>query len=368
MSRFILLSPARAALWRRIPASAMLLVLIALACIFGPLFTSHPFDRVYPDYVLAPPSLEPSPNASEARDAVEELAARLGAKIVSMDSTGDSVAAKFSSDRTIDAAALAALPRSDRIGPPRINSSGDGGQNVGLNIPLLRTVFPFGADANGRDLLTRTLIAGRVSLAVGLLASLVALVIGVLYGAIAGYAGGAVDALMMRIVEIIYALPFIFFVIVLVMVFGRHFVLIFIAIGAVEWLDMARIARGQTLALKEKDYVAAARALGASPAAIIRRHILPNASGPIIAYLTLLLPRVILLESFISFLGLGVQEPLASWGVLIADGARNIQGALHLLFFPALFLGATLGALQSFGQYLQAIFADAHVGLESEPR
>ncbi len=158
---------------------------------------------------------------------------------------------------------------------------------------------------------------------------------------------------MMRIVEIVYALPFIFFVIVLVMAFGRHFALIFIAIGAVEWLDMARIARGQTLSLKQREYVLSARALGASPAAIIWRHILPNASGPIIAYLTLLVPRVILLESFISFLGLGVQEPLASWGVLIADGARNIQGSIHLLVFPALFLGATLGALQSLGQGLE---------------
>jgi oligopeptide transport system permease protein len=154
---------------------------------------------------------------------------------------------------------------------------------------------------------------------------------------------------MMRAVEIIYALPFIFFVIVLVMLFGRNFVLIFIAIGAVEWLDMARIVRGQTLSIKRRDYVGAAEALGASAPAIIWRHVIPNVAGPVIAYLTLLTPRVILLESFVSFLGFGVQEPLTSWGVLIADGARNIQGAVYLLILPALFLAATLGALQTLG-------------------
>ena len=200
-------------------------------------------------------------------------------------------------------------------------------------------VFLFGTDANGRDLFTRVLIAGRISLAVGLLASFVALTIGVAYGAVAGYAGGRIDVLMMRVIEIIYALPFIFFVIVLVMVFGRHFVLIFVAIGAVEWLDMARIVRGQTLSIKQRDFVAAAEALGATPPAILWRHVIPNASGPIVAYLTVLVPRVILLESFVSFLGLGVQEPLTSWGVLVADGARNIQGSVHLLIFPALVLG-----------------------------
>ena len=220
-------------------------------------------------------------------------------------------------------------------------------------MPVKRTVFLFGTDTNGRDLFTRTLIAGRISLAVGLLASFVALTIGVAYGAVAGYAGGRIDALMMRIVEIVYALPFIFFVIVLVMVFGRHFVLIFVTIGAVEWLDMARIVRGQTLSIKQRDFVAAAEALGASAPAILWRHVIPNASGPIAAYLAVLVPRVILLESFVSFLGLGVQEPLTSWGVLVADGARNIQGSTHLLIFPALFLGATLGALQSLGNVWQ---------------
>ncbi len=345
-------------LWARVsapPPASLALALIALACFIGPLVSPHPYDRVYPDYVLAGPSFASHPTDAEARRAIEELASRINARAASLRRDGNRLDVEFTSERPIDPRALQLFSRSDILGEPIVKAKDD--RSVRLDIPLRRTVFLFGADANGRDLLTRTLIAGRVSLAVGLLASFVALVIGVAYGAVAGYAGGVVDALMMRVVEIVYALPFIFFVIVLVMVFGRHFVLIFIAIGAVEWLDMARLARGQTLSLKQREYVLAARALGASAPAIIWRHILPNAAGPILAFLTLLAPRVILLESFISFLGLGVQEPLASWGVLIADGARNIQGAIHLLIFPAAFLGATLWALQSLGQDLEARLA-----------
>ena len=159
--------------------------------------------------------------------------------------------------------------------PPHIVATNDEGRRLEIDVPVQRMVFLFGTDANGRDLFTRVLVAGRISLAVGLLASFVALTIGVAYGAIAGYAGGRIDAVMMRVVEIIYALPFIFFVIVLVMVFGRHFVLIFVAIGAVEWLDMARIVRGQTLSIKQRDFVAAAEALGATAPAILWRHIIP---------------------------------------------------------------------------------------------
>jgi oligopeptide transport system permease protein len=256
--------------------------------------------------------------------------------------------------KPLDPRALRAFERSDVFGSADIVKSEDEGRRLAIDVALKRQLFLFGTDANGRDLFTRTLIAGRVSIAVGLLGSFVALTIGVAYGAVAGYAGGRADALMMRIVEIVYALPFIFIVIVLVMIFGRHFVLIFVAIGAVEWLDMARIVRGQALSIKQKEFVAAAEALGASAPAILWRHIIPNAAGPIAAYLTVLIPRVILLESFVSFLGLGVQEPLTSWGVLIADGARNIQGSVHLLIFPALFLGTTLGALQTLGNTLHA--------------
>ncbi len=330
-------------------ASLSALALIALLCVLGPLVSPHPYDRVYRDYVLVAPSLASHPSAAEIDRALAEIARRMHARIDIQDRSGRASEATLAADEPIDARALRAFERSDIFSAPRVLEREDEGRRLRIEAPVKRLSFLFGTDANGRDLLTRVLIAGRVSLAVGLLASLVASIIGVGYGAVAGYAGGTADALMMRLVEIIYALPFIFLVIVLVMVFGRHFALIFIAIGAVEWLDMARIARGQTLSIKRKDYVLAAEALGATAPAILWRHIAPNAAGPMIAYLTLLVPRVILLESFISFLGLGVQEPLTSWGVLIADGARNIQSAVYLLVFPAIFLGVTLAALQSLG-------------------
>jgi len=229
----------------------------------------------------------------------------------------------------------------------------DGGNRLVVAVEIERNRFLFGTDGNGRDLLARTLVAGRVSLAIGLLASFVAIVIGVAWGAVAGYVGGRTDLLMMRAVDVLYSLPFIFFVIMLVVFFGRNFVLMFLAVGAVEWLDMARIVRGQTLSLKRREFVQAAEALGVSPGGILKRHIVPNTLGPVVVYTTLLVPKVILLESFLSFLGLGVQEPMTSWGVLIADGARNIQGSTWLLVFPALFLTATLFCLNFIGDGLR---------------
>lgn len=208
--------------------------------------------------------------------------------------------------------------------------------------PSLETGHWFGTDPVGRDILVRTLEGGRVSLLVGLVSTLVSLVIGVTYGAIAGYYGGATDRLMMRLVDIIYALPFMFFVILLMVVFGRHIVLIFVAIGAVNWLDMARIVRGQTLGLKNMEFVEAARACGVSDGHIIRRHIVPNLLGVVMVYVTLTIPQVILVESFLSFLGLGVQEPMSSWGALVNDGAQDMESAPWTLVFPALFLSVTL--------------------------
>ena len=211
----------------------------------------------------------------------------------------------------------------------------------------------FGTDGNGRDLFIRTLHGGRISLMVGILASLVALVIGVTYGAFAGYVGGRADDFMMRIVDIMYSLPFIFFVIILMVVFGRQIFLIFIAIGGVEWLNMARIVRGQTLSIKNREFVEAARAIGVSNAAIIRRHIIPNLLGPVIIYLTLSIPQIILLESLLSFLGLGVQEPLTSWGVLISEGAETMESAPWMLIFPAIFLALTLFCFNFIGDGLR---------------
>ncbi|MGQ0444686.1 MAG: ABC transporter permease [Beijerinckiaceae bacterium] len=330
-------------------ASLAILGLIALLCLIGPLLSGHLYDQVYRDYVLVSPSFFAHPDARETREALEGIARRMRVRVETFRAEGELLHVTLGGAKPLDRRALRAFERSGVFGPARVVETSDEGRRVSFDAPIKRTVFLFGTDANGRDLFTRTLIAGRISLAAGLLASFVALTIGVAYGAVAGYAGGRIDALMMRIVEIVYALPFIFFVIVLVMVFGRHFVLIFIAIGAVEWLDMARIVRGQTLSIKQRDFIAAAEALGASAPSILWCHVIPNAAGPIAAFLAVLVPRVILLESFVSFLGLGVQEPLTSWGVLVADGARNIQGSVHLLIFPALFLGATLGAMQSLG-------------------
>jgi len=206
-----------------------------------------------------------------------------------------------------------------------------------------------GTDANGRDLLIRTLYGGRVSLMVGLIATMVSLLIGVLYGATAGYIGGRTDNVMMRFVDILYSLPFMFFVILLMVFFGRNILLIFIAIGAVEWLDMARIVRGQTLSVKRKEFIEAAHACGVGTPRIIQRHIIPNTLGPVVVYMTLTVPRVILLESFLSFLGLGVQEPMTSWGVLISEGAANMENAPWMLLFPAVVLAITLFCMNFVG-------------------
>jgi oligopeptide transport system permease protein len=211
----------------------------------------------------------------------------------------------------------------------------------------------FGTDDIGRDLFVRVLYGARVSLAVGLIATFVSLVIGVAYGATAGFIGGRLDELMMRFVDVLYSLPYIFLVIILMVIFNRNFFLLFLAIGAVEWLTMARIVRGQTLSIKQKEFVEAARAAGVGQFAIIRRHIIPNVVGPVMVYVTLTIPTVILAESFLSFLGLGVQEPLTSWGVLIQDGTNQMETAPWALIFPALFMAVTLFCFNFIGDGLR---------------
>lgn len=210
-----------------------------------------------------------------------------------------------------------------------------------------------GTDTLGRDQLVRILVGGRISIGVGLCATLVALTIGVVYGAVSGFFGGKIDALMMRIVDIMYALPFTIFVILLMVFFGRNIVLLFVAIGAVEWLTMARIVRGQILSLKRMEFIEAAHAMGLGKRRIIFRHMIPNVLGPIIVYTTLTIPAVMLLEAFLSFLGLGVQPPLSSWGVLIKDGAEKMEEFWWLLVFPGTIFSLTLFSLNFLGDGLR---------------
>ncbi|MDD1781263.1 oligopeptide ABC transporter permease OppC [Enterovibrio sp. ZSDZ35] len=200
----------------------------------------------------------------------------------------------------------------------------------------------FGTDALGRDLYVRTLIGGQISLMVGLMGALVAVAIGTVYGATSGYIGGRTDRVMMRILEILNAIPFMFLVIVLVTFFGRNIALIFVAIGAIAWLDMARIVRGQTLSLRNKEFIEAAHVSGVSTKNIILRHIVPNVLGIVAVYSTLLIPSMILIESFLSFLGLGVQEPMTSWGALLQEGSQTMELAIWQLAFPTLFMVTTL--------------------------
>jgi len=226
-------------------------------------------------------------------------------------------------------------------------------QNLLLGATAPSAQHWLGTDNFGRDMLTRIFYGGRVSLMVGFIATAVALLIGVTYGAIAGYVGGRVDAVMMRLVDILYALPFMIFIILLMVVFGRNLLLLFLAIGAVEWLTMARIVRGQVQSLRQQEYIEAAISIGLGPAAIIRKHVLPNVLGPIIVYTTLTIPNVMLLEAFLSFLGLGIQPPESSWGVLISYGVESMEEYPWLLIFPGLALAMTLFALNFLGDGLR---------------
>jgi oligopeptide transport system permease protein len=239
------------------------------------------------------------------------------------------------------------------VAGPWISPYGYEEQNLDLGAAAPSAKHWLGTDTLGRDLLVRMLYGGRVSLGVGLAATFVALTIGVTYGAVAGFFGGKRDAFMMRTVDIMYSLPFPIFVILLMVFIGKNIVLLFVAIGAVEWLTMARIVRSQVMAVKKMEFIEAARSLGFGRRRIIFRHILPNILGPIIVYTTLTIPAVMLLEAFLSFLGLGVQPPMSSWGVLIKDGAEKMEEYPWLLEFPAAIFSLTLFSLNFLGDGLR---------------
>ncbi len=226
-------------------------------------------------------------------------------------------------------------------------------QNLELGASAPSAKHWLGTDVLGRDQLTRIMYGSRVSLMVGFVATAVALTIGVLWGAIAGFMGGRIDAVMMRFVDALYALPFTIFIVLLTVIFGSSMLLLFLAIGAVEWLTMARIVRGQVLNVKQQEFVEAAVSMGLSPWQIISRHIIPNVLGPIIVYTTLTIPSVILLESFLSFLGLGIQPPASSWGSLISGGVETMQEYPWLIIFPGLTLTITLFSLNFLGDGLR---------------
>ena len=332
---------------------SVMLLLITLFSFVGPHFLAHTYDQVFSSYVSVAPSLEPRPDVNNLQDVMEGVASRARVELKEFAVEGQTFTATITSSSAIDPRATRYFDRANEFKNTKVTATEDDGRTLKLEGDVNREYFFFGTDSNGRDMLARVMLGGQFSIAVGVLASLVSLGIGVVYGATAGYIGGRVDNVMMRFVEILYSLPFVFLVVVLVVFFGRSFILIFLVIGAVEWLDMARIVRGQTLALKRREFVSAAQALGLSDWQIIRRHIIPNTIGPVVVFVTVVVPKVILLESFLSFLGLGVQAPLTSWGALISEGANNIQSAPWLLIFPAIFFVLTLFSLNFVGDGLR---------------
>ena len=340
---------------RHRPAMTGLAVLVAVALFSfaGPLLVPHSYDEIFTSYVAVPPSLEPLPREDTLRRVFEGAARQGRVRVEAFVAAGATFTATIAADRPIDPRTTRYIDRTDEFDATAVAARHDEGRRLDLVGEVNRQYFLFGTDGSGRDLLVRIMLGGQISLTVGVLASLVSLLIGVAYGAVSGYAGGRIDDVMMRLVEIVYALPFVFMVIMFVVFFGRSFVLIFLIIGATEWLDMARIVRGQTLALKRREFVAAAEAMGLTGWQIIRRHIVPNTIGPIVVFVTIIVPKVILLESFLSFLGLGVQAPLTSWGLLISEGTEVMQAAPWMLLFPALFFVATLFALNFVGDGLR---------------
>jgi oligopeptide transport system permease protein len=305
---------------------------VAFVCLIGPYFTGYTYEQTDISLKASAP-MEPVFVCSEALKTGESKR-----RLVALSNLQDEFLDRSKSDR-------AAIVR--KIARGEVYREG----NTMFGPSSQRHVF--GTDPLGRDLLTRVLIGGRISLAVGFAATLVSVCIGVLWGAIAGFWGGKMDTLMMRTADILYALPFTVIVILLMVMFGRNFILLFVAIGCVEWLTMARIVRGQIISLKNQEFIEAAISLGLPSHRILFRHLIPNVMGPIIIYATLTFPEVMLLEAILSFLGLGVQPPLSSWGVLIDEGSRTMETSIWLLVFPAAFFSLTLFSLNFLGDGLR---------------
>ncbi len=306
--------------------------LMTLVCILGPFFTGYTYEQT--DLTLkASPPLDPLVERSEPRKNGPPKIA-----LIALSNLGDEFL-----DQT----------RAQRQEIERRIEHGESYQFEKYTYRRINQKHLFGTDELGRDLLTRVLVGGRISLAVGFAATLVSVVIGVLWGAIAGFVGGQLDNLMMRFVDILYALPFTVVVILLMVWFGRNIILLFVAIGAVEWLNMARIVRGQIMSLKNQEFIEAAISLGLRQRRILFRHLLPNVLGPIIIYATLTVPNVMLLEAVLSFLGLGVPPPMSSWGVLISEGAKAMETYPWLLCIPAVFFSLTLFSLNFLGDGLR---------------
>jgi oligopeptide transport system permease protein len=306
--------------------------MIALFCLVGPFFTGYTYEQTEISLKASAP-MEPILLRTETRKTGEPKKS-----FIAFSNLEDEFLDKSESDRKAIIAKIA---------------NGEAYQEGRNTYRLSNQRHFFGTDPLGRDLLTRVLVGGRISLAVGFAATLVSVCIGVLWGATAGFAGGKVDTLLMRFADILYALPFTVIVILLMVMFGRNFILLFVAIGAVEWLNMARIVRGQIISLKNQEFIEAAISLGLSSPQILFRHLIPNVMGSIIIYATLTVPNVMLLEAVLSFLGLGVQPPLSSWGVLIDEGSRTMETSIWLLACPAMFFSLTLFSLNFLGDGLR---------------
>jgi oligopeptide transport system permease protein len=305
---------------------------VAFACLVGPFFTGYTYEETEISLKASAP-MEPVFMRAETHRTGE-----VRKSSIALSNLEDEFLDRPKEDRKkiIDSIASGHIYREGSISYERSNER-----------------HLLGTDPLGRDLLTRILIGGRISLAVGLAATLVSVVIGVLWGAVAGFVGGITDAVMMRTVDVLFALPFTVIVILLMVMFGRNFILLFVAIGCVEWLTMARIVRGQVISLKNQEFIEAAISLGLPAHWILLRHLIPNVLGPIIIYATLTFPEVMLLEAVLSFLGLGVQPPLSSWGVLIEEGSRTMESSIWLLAFPAAFFSLTLFSLNFLGDGLR---------------